>query len=261
MTTKLRIERVTKRFPASAARGRGAASVDALTGVSLHVEEHEFVTLLGPSGCGKSTVCNIVAGLVPADEGTVTIDGTPLGATGSRVAYMQQKDLLLPWRTVVDNAALGLEVQGVDRAEAREEALGWLRTFGLEGFERAYPATLSGGMRQRVALVRTLLCRRDLLVLDEPFGALDAMTRSTMQDYLLRLREEFGRTVLFITHDVEEAVLLSDRIYVMTARPGRVRAELAVPLERPRRPTDAGVVERKAQILAWLQPELLEASR
>jgi len=260
MGEKLRIERITKRFPASASRRGPGSSVDALVGVSLHVDEHEFVTLVGPSGCGKSTVCNIVAGLVRADEGTVMIDGTPPGTAGGRVAYMQQKDLLLPWRTVVDNAVLGLEVQGVARAEARAEALEWLRTFGLEGFERAYPATLSGGMRQRVALVRTLLCRRELLVLDEPFGALDAMTRSTMQEYLLRLREEYGRTVLFITHDVEEAVLLSDRIYVMTARPGRVRAELAVPLERPRRATDAAVVERKAQILEWLRPELVGAS-
>ena len=261
MNEKLRLDHIVKRFSTAASPRGGAPSVDALAEVSLRVDEHEFVTLVGPSGCGKSTVCNIVAGLVRADEGTVTIDGAPPGATGGHVAYMQQKDLLLPWRTVLDNAALGLEVQGVPRAEARAEAFRWLGIFGLEGFERAYPATLSGGMRQRVALVRTLLCRRDLLVLDEPFGALDAMTRATMQEYLLRLREEFGRTVLFITHDVEEAVLLSDRIYVMTARPGRVRAELAVSLDRPRRTTDAGVVEIKAQILAWLQPELVGASR
>jgi ABC-type nitrate/sulfonate/bicarbonate transport system ATPase subunit len=198
---------------------------------------------------------------VRPDAGTVTIDGAPLGRAGSRVAYMQQKDLLLPWRTVVDNAALGLEVQGVRRADARAEARGWLDAFGLGGFERAYPAALSGGMRQRVALVRTLLCRRNLLVLDEPFGALDAMTRAAMQEYLLRLREEYRRTVLFITHDVEEAVLLSDRIYVMTARPGRIRDELAVPLPRPRRATDADVVLLKAEILARLQPELSGASR
>lgn len=257
MSEKLRFDRVTKRFPASG----GSGWVEALAEISLHVDEHEFVTLLGPSGCGKSTVCNIASGLVRPDAGTVTIDGAPLGRPGSRVAYMQQKDLLLPWRTVVDNAALGLEVQGMRRADARAEARRWLARFGLGGFERAYPAALSGGMRQRVALVRTLLCRRNLLVLDEPFGALDAMTRTAMQEYLLRLRDEYRRTVLFITHDVEEAVLLSDRIYVMTARPGRMRDEVAVPLARPRRATDADVVLLKAGILARLRPELAGASR
>jgi ABC-type nitrate/sulfonate/bicarbonate transport system ATPase subunit len=224
---------------------------DVLAGVSLDVGPREFVTLVGPSGCGKSTICNVVAGLVRPDAGTVTIDG--------QVAYMQQKDLLLPWRTVLDNAILGLEIQGTPRAAARDEARVMLRRFGLEGFERAYPATLSGGMRQRVALVRTLLCRRDLLVLDEPFGALDALTRAAMQGYLLRLREEFGRTVLFITHDVEEAVLLSDRIYVMAARPGRIRAERRLDLPRPRHATDPGVVAEKAAILGLLHAEMSEA--
>ena len=225
--------------------------LDVLAGVSLDVGPREFVTLVGPSGCGKSTICNVVAGLVRPDAGTVAIDG--------QVAYMQQKDLLLPWRTVLDNAILGLEIQGAPRAAAREEARAMLRRFGLEGFERAYPATLSGGMRQRVALVRTLLCRRDLLVLDEPFGALDAMTRAAMQGYLLRLREEFGRTVLFITHDVEEAALLSDRIYVMAARPGRIRAERRLDLPRPRRATDPAVVAEKAAILDLLHAEMSEA--
>jgi NitT/TauT family transport system ATP-binding protein len=243
--------------------------LDVLAGVSLGVGPQEFVTLLGPSGCGKSTICNVVAGLVRPDAGTVTISpgvaaaaGPPGGgrSTGpGRVAYMQQKDLLLPWRTVLDNAILGLEIQGTPRAAARDEARAMLRRFGLEGFERAYPATLSGGMRQRVALVRTLLCRRDLLVLDEPFGALDAMTRAAMQGYLLRLREEFGRTVLFITHDVEEAVLLSDRIYVMAARPGRIRVERRLDLPRPRHATDAGVVAEKAVILELLHAEMAEA--
>ena len=225
--------------------------LDVLAGVSLDVAPREFVTLVGPSGCGKSTICNVVAGLVRPDAGTVAIDG--------QVAYMQQKDLLLPWRTVHDNAILGLEIQGAPRAAAREEARAMLRRFGLEGFERAYPATLSGGMRQRVALVRTLLCRRDLLVLDEQFGALDAMTRAAMQGYLLRLREEFGRTVLFITHDVEEAVLLSDRVYVMAARPGRIRAERRLDLPRPRRATDPGIVAEKAAILGLLHAEMSEA--
>ena len=235
--------------------------LEVLRDVSLSVRPREFVSLLGPSGCGKSTLCNIVAGLVLPDGGEVLLGGAPLDGARGRIAYMQQKDLLLPWRLVLDNAILGMEIQGASRAAARAEARAMLLRFGLEGFERTYPATLSGGMRQRVALVRTLLCNRDLLVLDEPFGALDAMTRAAMQGYLLRLREEFGRTVLFITHDVEEAVLLSDRIYIMTARPGRIRAELLPDLPRPRRATDPGVVAEKGRLIDLLQAELVEAFR
>jgi len=255
MTPKLQVSHLSKRFR------QNGTWLDVLADVSVEVGPREFVTLLGPSGCGKSTLCNIVAGLVPPDAGTILLNGGPLASARGRVAYMQQKDLLLPWRTVVDNAILGLEIQGVPRPEARAEARELLRGYGLEGFARVYPALLSGGMRQRVALVRTLLCKKDLLVLDEPFGALDAMTRSAMQGYLLRLQEEFGRTVLLITHDVEEAVLLSDRIYVLTARPARVKAELAISLPRPRLPAQEGVVREKARILELLQGEMAEAFR
>jgi ABC-type nitrate/sulfonate/bicarbonate transport system ATPase subunit len=254
MSPKLHIAHLSKRFR------QDGGWLPVLDNVSVDVAPREFVTLVGPSGCGKSTLCNIVAGLVPPDQGTILLDGTPLGSRG-HVAYMQQKDLLLPWRRVVDNAILSLEIQGVPRAQARAEARILLHRFGLEGFESAYPALLSGGMRQRVALVRTLLSKKELLVLDEPFGALDAMTRSAMQGYLLRLREEFGRTVLFITHDVEEAVLLSDRIYVLTARPARVRAEIALDLPRPRAATEEGVVREKARILVLLQEEMAVAFR
>jgi ABC-type nitrate/sulfonate/bicarbonate transport system ATPase subunit len=270
MTAKLEIVDLTKRFPvtrASAVSGpstmgssrRSPGWLEVLLDVSIHVGQREFVTLLGPSGCGKSTLCNIVAGLIPSDGGWVLLDGTPIGSRRGQVAYMQQKDLLLPWRRVIDNAILGLEVQGVPRARARDGARDLLRRFGLERFEWYYPALLSGGMRQRVALVRTLLCQKDLIVLDEPFGALDAMTRAAMRGHLVRLVEEFGRTILFITHDIEEAVLLSDRIYVMTARPGRIRAEFAVALPRPRDATDALVVREKARISAVLQAEMAEA--
>ncbi len=255
MTPKLHVSHLNKRFR------QNGAWLEVLADVSLDVAPREFVTLLGPSGCGKSTLCNIVAGLVPSDEGTILLDGVPLGPARGQVAYMQQKDLLLPWRVVIDNAILGLEIQGVPRARAHLEARALLQRFGLVGFERAYPSPLSGGMRQRVALVRTLLCKKDLLVLDEPFGALDAMTRSAMQGYLLRLREEFGRTVLFITHDVEEAVLLSDRIYVLTARPARVKAAIAIDLPRPRLPAHAGVVREKTRLLDLLQGEMAEAFR
>ncbi len=253
MTPLLHITGLWKRFR------HNSDWLEVLHDVDLTVGRREFVSLLGPSGCGKSTLCNIVSGLFPADRGVILVDGEPLGITRGRVAYMQQKDLLLPWRTVIDNATLGMEIQGVPLSGARAEARQMLHRFGLEGFERSYPALLSGGMRQRVALVRTLLCRRDLLVLDEPFGALDAMTRSAMQGYLVRLQGEFGRTVLFITHDVEEAVLLSDRIYVLTARPGRIRAEVPLDLPRPRHPTDEGVVREKGRLLNLLQAEMAKA--
>src|SRR5438445_8383823 len=261
MTPKLVITDLSKRFPLAGPGGNGGEWLEVLRGVSLQVAQGEFVTLLGPSGCGKSTLCNVVAGLFPPDRGEVLLDGALLAASRGRVAYMQQKDLLLPWRRVIDNAILGLEVQGAPRAEARDEARDLLRRFGLERFEWYYPALLSGGMPQRVALVRTLLCRTDLILLHDPFGALDAMTRSAMRGYLLRLVEEFGRTILFITHDVEEAVLLSDRIYVMTARPGRIRDEVTVSLAHPRQPTDEIVVREKARILAALEGEMAEALR
>ena len=253
MTPRLEIVDLSKRFR------QNGDWLTVLSHVALRVAAREFVSLLGPSGCGKSTLCNIAAGLIPADTGEIFLDGAPLRGERGRVAYMQQKDLLLPWRRVMDNAVLGLEVQGTPRAEAREDARNLLRRFGLERFEHAYPARLSGGMRQRVALVRTLLCRKDLLLLDEPFGALDAMTRTAMQGYLLRLAAEFGRTILFITHDVEEAVLLSDRIYVMTARPGRVRAELTISLPRPRSAADERVVAEKTRLLELLQAEMAGA--
>lgn len=272
MRPRLEVIDLTKHFPTGRRTGGpdpvppapqgvpdrgGAGRLEVLRDVSLHVGDREFVALVGPSGCGKSTLCNIVAGLIRPDSGQILLDGAPAVARRGQVAYMQQKDLLLPWRRVIDNAILGLEVQRVPRGEARGEARDLLRRFGLERFEWYYPALLSGGMRQRVALVRTLLCRKDFIVLDEPFGALDAMTRAAMRGYLLRLIEEFGRTILFITHDIEEALLLSDRIYVMTARPGRIRAEVKVPLPRPRDPM--AIAGQKAEISALLQAEMAEA--
>jgi ABC-type nitrate/sulfonate/bicarbonate transport system ATPase subunit len=173
------------------------------------------------------------------------------------VGYMPQRDLLLPWRRVLDNVILGPEVHGENLAAARREARGLLPLFGLEGFADSYPTALSGGMRQRAALLRTFLCRKDVMLLDEPFGALDAITRSALQEWLLRLWEQFRYTILFITHDVEEAVFLSDHVYVLTARPARVRLELAIPLPRPRRREMTLTLEfaaLKQQLLAALAP-------
>ena len=202
--------------------------------VDLTAQEGEFVTLIGPSGCGKSTLFNILSGLEPADAGQVLLDGREVTGQAGLFAYMPQRDLLLPWRNVLDNVILGAEIAGRNLAEARAEARALLPLFGLEGFERNYPATLSGGMRQRAALLRTFLCHRAVLLLDEPFGALDALTRAGMQEWLLAVWQQLGQTVLFITHDVDEAVFLSDRVYVLTRRPARVCLELPIALSRPR---------------------------
>jgi ABC-type nitrate/sulfonate/bicarbonate transport system ATPase subunit len=212
----------------------GGAQVAALQSIDLAVPEGRFVSIIGPSGCGKSTLFNIIAGLQAPTEGEVRLDGEVVTRMIGLVGYMLQKDLLLPWRTVLDNVILGMELRGISKSEARERAMPYLQRYGLEGFDRHYPAALSGGMRQRAALLRTLLYDTEVVLLDEPFGALDAQTRSRMQWWLLQLWADFGKTVVFVTHDVDEAVYLSDCIHVMTARPGRIKATLDVPLKRPR---------------------------
>ncbi|MGQ9631574.1 MAG: ABC transporter ATP-binding protein [bacterium] len=237
---------------------RDSSPLGVLENIEIRVEGGEFVSIIGPSGCGKSTLFNIASGLVHPDRGEIYIDGERVPDGRGLVAYMQQKDLLFPWRTVLDNAALSLEVQGTPRREARGGALPLLEKLGLSGFERAYPAQLSGGMRQRVALARTLLAGKDIMLLDEPFGALDAMTRAAMQRVLLKVWGEFGKTVLFITHDVEEALVLSDRIYVMTSRPGRIKDEVAVALPRPREVSDPRFVALKGRLLKLVHEEVEE---
>ena len=210
-------------------------AVPALKDISLKVMPSEFVTIIGASGSGKSTLFNLCVGLLEPDEGEILIDGErPENRTGM-VGYMPQRDLLLPWRSVLDNVLIPLEIQGVSRRESRQKALEMLPHFGLETFENEYPSALSGGMRQRAALLRTWLMERSTLLLDEPFGALDALTRKELQNWLLRVWQEFERTVMFITHDVEEAVYLADRVIVLSARPGEIKCELKIDLPRPRR--------------------------
>ncbi len=209
--------------------------LEVLDGVSMHLGGGELVTILGPSGCGKSTIFSILTGAVRRTSGHVLIDNAPLGPTTERFAVMPQTDALLPWRRVIDNVTLGLEVQGISRRRARERVEPLLETFGLEDFARAYPFQLSGGMRQRAALLRTVVQDRSVLLLDEPFGALDALTRTEMQAWLESVWDTFRWSVLLITHDIREAVFLSDRIYVLSPRPARVVAEVTVPLDRPRR--------------------------
>ena len=211
----------------------------ALAPVTLSIPQGRFVSLIGPSGCGKSTIFNIIAGLLEPTGGRVMIDGIDATGTIGRVGYMLQKDLLLPWRTVLDNAILGMEIQGVPLREARARALPLLHRYGLSGFEYLYPNSLSGGMRQRAALLRTLLFDTDVILLDEPFGALDAQTKLQMQEWLMQLWSDFGKTVLFVTHDVEEAIYLSDEMHVMGTRPGRIIATIPITLPRPRLRTSA----------------------
>jgi len=209
--------------------------VPALADISFRIMPGEFVTIIGASGSGKSTMFNLCVGLLEPNEGEILIDGEqPRNRTGM-VGYMPQHDLLLPWRNVLDNVLLPLDIQGVSRRESRKTALDMLPHFGLESFENEYPSALSGGMRQRAALLRTWLMGRSTLLLDEPFGALDALTRKELQNWLLGVWDEFERTVMFITHDVEEAVYLADRVIVLSARPGKIQNELKIDLPRPRK--------------------------
>jgi ABC-type nitrate/sulfonate/bicarbonate transport system ATPase subunit len=232
--------------------------VTALEGLDLKVEAGEVVAVVGPSGCGKSTLLELAAGLQEPDAGRVAVAGaTEAAERRARCAYMPQRDLLLPWRDALGNAALALECQGVGRAEARRRAAPLFERFGLAEFESARPAGLSGGMRQRVAFLRTLLPGRPVLLLDEPFGALDAITRASMQQWLADALMEEPRTVLLVTHDVQEALFLADRVAVLSRRPGRVLEQLEVGLRRPRSRraavTDPGFAELERRALEVLE--------
>jgi ABC-type nitrate/sulfonate/bicarbonate transport system ATPase subunit len=248
--SKLSLREITKSFR------QDGSSLAVLHDISLFVRPGEFVSILGPSGCGKSTLFNVVAGLVQRDGGIISIDNREVRSGLGSVAYMQQKDLLFPWRTVLQNVLLGPEISGEFREEVRGEALQLMARVGLRGFEGNYPAELSMGMRQRAALVRTLLFQKDILLLDEPFGALDAMIRMVMQRLLLDLWMDYRKTILLVTHDVEEALLLSDRVYVLTARPATVKGEVKVDIPRPREVTDLSFVDRKRVLLDMLQGEI-----
>ena len=248
----LQVEGLSKTF------SRDRDNLEVLKSISLSTGVGEFIAIIGPSGCGKSTFFNILAGLLSADDGNIFLKGVEVSHLRGRMAYMQQKDLLLPWRKTLDNAILGMEIQGSAKQLARQEARELLRTFGLEGFEDRYPRELSGGMRQRVALMRTILCKKDILLLDEPFGALDAITRRTMQKWLLCIWDQFRPSVLLVTHDVEEALLLADRIYVMSPRPASIKNSLKVELDRPRKITQPEIIKNKEYLLELLEDETTE---
>ena len=234
----------------------GAVGVPVLDRVSLTLDEGEFVSIVGPSGCGKSTLLRILAGLLAPSSGTVLVQGVVQPPAPGHAAFMPQHDRLLDWRRALDNAALAADIHGDDRATSRMRASDLFERFGLAGFERAWPSELSGGMRQRLALLRTLLADRDLLLLDEPFGALDSITRQSMHTWLQDVLAQDRRSVLFVTHDVDEALVLSDRVVVMSGRPGRVVSVLSIDAPRPRAPstvTAPWFTAHKAELLAQLE--------
>ncbi|MCY6356073.1 ABC transporter ATP-binding protein [Clostridium sp. ZS2-4] len=218
---KLRVDKIKKNFN----------STSVIEDVSFYVKENEFVSLLGPSGSGKSTIFNIISGLLKPDSGKVIINQDDYTGKTGQVSYMYQKDLLLPWKKIIDNAAMPLVLKGEKKDAAREKVSKYFKTFGLEGFEEKYPHQLSGGMKQRAALLRTYMFSKDIMLLDEPFGALDAITRSKMHFWLLDVIKNLNSTVLFITHDIEEAIFLSDRIYILSDKPARIKEEVEVKLE------------------------------
>jgi len=253
---KLAIDEISKAF------GSPSTGTQALGLVSMALQPGEFVSIVGPSGCGKSTLFNIIAGLIPPSTGRVLLDGREVTGQTGLMGYMLQKDLLLPWKSVLENVSLGLELRGERRKVARDRGRELLRRYGLGDFERHYPHAISGGMRQRVALMRTFLYAGDVLLLDEPFGALDAQTRILMQQWLLEIWQADRRTVLFVTHDVDEAIYLSDRVLLMSSRPGIFREEFVIPLERPRRLemlTLPAFTAIKARLFTMMHEEALRA--
>jgi len=214
----------------------GAFNLNVLVDINLKIETGQFVSLIGPSGCGKSSLCNLIAGVDKSAQGDILLDQRSILGLPGQVGYMPQKDLLLPWRTLLDNVALGSDIRREDKRQSRENARRWLDRFGLGKFTKHYPHQLSGGMRQRGALLRTFLFGQSTLILDEPFGALDALTRREMQEWLLDVWSQSNPTVVFITHDIEEAILLSDEIVVFSQSPAHILEKITVPFSRPRDP-------------------------
>lgn len=242
---KLEIRNINKAFE----------DTSVLEGISLELKPKEFVSILGPSGSGKSTIFNIISGLLKPDSGEVLIQGEAYTGRTGRVSYMYQKDLLLPWRKVIDNVTLPLIVRGINKSQAREMVEPYFKVFGLEGFEFKYPFHLSGGMKQRAALLRTYMFSKDIMLLDEPFGGLDAITKNKMHSWLLDVLQQLEASVLFITHDIEEAIFLSDRIYILSERPAVIKKEIAIDLKRPREKNilvSKEFTDLKAEILSLL---------
>lgn len=256
--TKLHIHNVSKIYRSD---GQEVLAIDE---IDLKIRNKEFATILGPSGCGKSTLLRIVAGLIKPTRGIVRLDGNVISRPGQDRGMVFQSYTLFPWLTVKENIQFGLEISGMPKAEQEQIAQEFVEKVGLRGFEKSYPKGLSGGMKQRVAIARALANNPAILLLDEPFGALDAQTRALMQELLTQIWEELHKTILFVTHDVEEAIFLSDRVFIMTARPGKIKAEIGIPLERPRsyeiKATES-FLNLKRQALALIREEAIKATQ
>lgn len=255
---KLKIDNVYKEYT-----GRKGKTV-ALNGVSLDIKENEFICVVGPSGCGKSTLLNIIAGLLDPTSGDVYLDGKRIEGTGVERGVVFQGYALFPWRTVLKNVMFGLEIKKVPKAEAEATARKYIKAVGLEGFEEAYPKELSGGMRQRVAIARAYAVNPEVLLMDEPFGALDAQTRVQLQSELLSTWENEKKTCFFITHDVEEAIILAQRVVIMSARPGRIKRVVDIDIPYPRTQAtklDPRFIELKNEIWNEVYQEFLEVRK
>lgn len=253
--TKIAIEGVGKTF------GRGASSTVAIDRIDLTIAEKEFVSIVGTSGCGKSTLLNMVGGLDTPTTGVISIDGKPVTKPGRDRGFVFQSYSLFEWKTVEGNIDFSLEKSSLQKRERVDLVRHYIQAVGLTGFEKAFPKQLSGGMRQRVAIARALVYKPSILLMDEPFGALDAQTRGMMQELLLKVWEDHKVTVLFVTHDVDEAIFLSDRVVVLASRPGRVKKDIAISLGRPRSfdiVTDTKFTDYKRQILADIREETLK---
>ncbi|MGN6584222.1 MAG: ABC transporter ATP-binding protein [Rhizobiaceae bacterium] len=256
---KLLVEKVSRSFPGV----RGGAPVRALLPVDLNVAENDFITILGPSGCGKSTLLRIIAGLDHPSEGRVLLDGREVRGPGPDRGMVFQSYTLFPWLTVAENIAFGLREKGVPEAQRKEIVANYVQRVGLKGFENHWPKQLSGGMQQRTAIARALANDPEILLLDEPFGALDNQTRGLMQELLLGIWEREKKTVLFVTHDIEEAIFMASRVIVMSARPGRIKSDVAVDLPHPRSytiKTSPEFSEFKARLTEEIRVEAMHAA-
>ncbi len=226
---KITIKNLYKEYPLE-----NGENFETLQAISMYIKKGEFVSLIGPSGCGKSTIFNLISGLETPTSGDILLEGNSIIDKKGLVGYMPQKDYLLPWRTILDNIILGMEIQGINKNKARKIATEYLGVFGLNTFENEFPSSLSGGMKQRASLLRTILLQSNVLLLDEPFGSLDEITRMHMQQWLLDIWHKYKHTILFVTHSIDEAIYLSDRIYVLSPRPARIKYHMEINLPRPR---------------------------
>ncbi len=250
---KLEARQVRKEF------GTGEDTVLAIENISFTVRENEFCVIVGPSGCGKSTLLYLAAGFEKPTEGQILLDGRPIEGPGPDRGFVFQEFALYPWKTVLGNVTFGLEIQGIDKNEAKRRAEKHIETIGLSGFENAYPHTLSGGMKQRVGIARAMAYDPEILLMDEPFGSLDAQTKKLMQRELLRVWEKDRKTVLYVTHSVVEATYLADKVIVLTARPSRVKGVIPVDIPRPRSYTDEDYLRIREGILGLLDEEVARA--